>query len=84
VGVEKLFGKGKYRIISVFLENKEVELHFREICRISGLTQPTVLDHLDVLTELGFLKVRKNMNQTLYSIDFSSPITEKILRFFEK
>lgn len=83
-GLDKLFGKGKYRIISVFLANKEEPLHFREVCRIADMTQPTVLEHLKVLTEIGFLKVKKNMNQTQYEIDNDNQITKKIIALFEK
>lgn len=83
-GMEKLFGKGKYKIISVFLENIDEPLHFREVCRCADMTQPTVLEHLKVLTEIGFLKVKKNMNQTQYTINHDNPITKKIIALFEK
>lgn len=83
-GIEKLFGKGKHKIISVFLENKDEPQHFREVCRIASMTQPTVLSHLKVLTEIGFLKVKKNMNQTQYTINHDNQITKKIIDLFEK
>lgn len=61
-----IYGKGLRAVLKALYEHRTDKLSFREICRLSKLTQPTVLKHLKRLEATDVIKSEQFKNLKLY------------------
>jgi len=79
----KIFGKGKEKILECFYRNKFRELYFSEILRETGLTQNTSLKHLRALQESNLIISTKKIGNTFYKINPKNPQIFSIFSYFD-
>ena len=73
-----LFGKpARVRILSVMIDEREVDLSITEIAQQAGIARSTVYDHLDYLLELGVIEhTRTSGASDRYQLDSNNEIAE--------
>lgn len=79
----KLFGKGKEKILECFYRNRKKEIYFSEILRETKLTQNTTLKHLYNLQKLGIVISTKKIGNTFYKINNKNILISAIFSYFD-
>ena len=79
----KLFGKGKDKILECFYRNRQKELYFSEILRETKLTQNTTLKHLKNLQTANLITSTKKIGNTFYKINPKNPQVYSIFSYFD-
>jgi len=80
----QLLGASRATILAALLLRPEVEMHVREIARVTGISAGTLHRELRALAELGVLVRREAGRQVFYSADRSCPIYEELAGLLRK
>ncbi len=81
--MNKLFGKGKEKILKYFYNHKLKESYFSEILKETKLTPNTTLKHLETLRELQIIDSTKKIANTFYRLNVSNPLVYSVLSCFD-
>ena len=81
--MNKVFGKGKEKILECFYRNRYKELYFSEILRETKLTQNTTLKHLKNLQGNNLVTSVKKIGNTFYRINPKNPQVYSIFSYFD-
>lgn len=79
----KLFGKGKEKILECFYRNRQKEFYFSEILRETKLTQNTTLKHLKNLQDSNLVISTKKIGNTFYKINSKNSEIFAIFSYFD-
>ena len=79
----KLFNKGKEKILECFYRNRKKELYFSEILRETKLTQNTTLKHLANLQNLDIVISTKKIGNTFYKVNPKNPLIYAVFSYFD-
>ena len=79
----KIFGKGKEKILECFYRNRSKEIYFSEILRETKLTQNTTLKHLKNLQTSNLIISTKKIGNTFYKINKKNPQIYSIFSYFD-
>jgi predicted nucleotidyltransferase len=80
----QLLGASRAAILGALLVRPELQLHVRELARLTGISPGTLHRELRVLAELGVLTRREAGRQVFYSADRSCPVFEELAGLLRK
>jgi predicted nucleotidyltransferase/DNA-binding transcriptional ArsR family regulator len=78
-----ILAKGKKKILECFYKNRDQELYFSEILRLTKLTPNTTLKHLRILESNKILISNKKIANTFYKINNKNPLIYSIFSHFD-
>jgi len=79
----KIFGKGKEKIIECFYKYRDKPLYFSEILRETKLTPNTTLKHLKALQENNLITSNKTIGNTFYKVNLKNPQIYSLFSYFD-
>lgn len=80
----ELLGSSRAAILAALFLRPEVELHGRELARVTGVSIGTLLRELGKLQLLGLVKRREVGRQVFFSADSTSPVFEELAGLLRK
>ena len=70
------------RLISWFLEHPTREIHFKELCRATGLMPPTVKAYCEEFIGMGWLREERKANLRIFSLDNEAYAVKAVKKAF--
>lgn len=80
----ELLGASRAAIFSVLFLSPELELHARELARVTGVSIGTLLRELRTLHALGLVKRREVGRQVFFSAETASPVFAELAGLLRK
>jgi predicted nucleotidyltransferase len=80
----ELLGTSRAAIFATLFLRPELELHARELARVSGVSIGTLLRELRTLHSLGLVKRREVGRQVFFSADAESPVFDELASLLRK
>jgi predicted nucleotidyltransferase len=80
----ELLGASRAAILATLLLRPELELHARELARVTGVSIGTLVRELRTLHALGLVKRREVGRQVFFSAEAASPVFEDLASLLRK
>jgi DNA-binding transcriptional ArsR family regulator len=80
----ELLGTSRAAILAALLLRPELELHARELARVTGVSIGTLLRELRTLHALGLVKRREVGRQVFFSAESTSPVFDDLASLLRK